>query len=106
MVMARMYWNRMRLEVDGHAGGGTAGNDLICAGASMLVSALGAALEQAEKRGRCEAECEDGDGHAMVWAYPGMGCSNEIRAYFKMCIAGFRMLAERYPGNVKMEEVN
>ena len=106
MTKAVMYWNRMRLEVDGHAGGGEKGKDLICAAESMLISALIGALGEAEQRGRCETDYEDGDGKAMVWAYPSMGCSNEIRAYFKMCIAGFRMLAERYPGNVKMEEVN
>lgn len=105
MVVAKMYWNRMRMEVDGHAGGGVKGQDLICAGVSMITTALIGALDEAEKRGRCETDYEDGDGHAEVWAYPSMGCSNEIRAYFKMCIKGLKMLAERYPGNVKVEEV-
>lgn len=106
MTKAVMYWNRMRLEVDGHAGGGEKGQDLICAGVSMITSALIRALQEAEKRGRCDMDYEDGEGHGMVWADPVMGCSNEIRAYFKMCIVGFRMLAEKYPGNVKIEEVH
>ena len=106
MTKAVMYWSRMRLEVDGHAGGGEKGKDLICAGVSAIISALCEALRLAENRGRCESECEDEDGHAEVWAFPSMGYSNEIRAYFKMCIAGLRLIARTYPGNVKVEEVN
>jgi len=100
-----MYWSRMRMEVDGHAGGGEKGKDIICAGVSALVGALVGALQDAEKRGRCDMDYESKDGHAVVWADPSMGCSNEVRAYFRMCIKGMRMIAEEYPGNVKMEEV-
>lgn len=106
MTKAVMYWSRMRMEIEGHAGGGTIGNDIICAGESMLISALIGALQEAEERGRCEMDYEDGDGHAMVWAFPHMGNSNEIRAYFRMTVKGFRMLQEQYPANVKIEEVH
>ena len=106
MTKATMYWNRMRLEVSGHAGGGTKGNDLICAGISALISALIGSLQEAEQRGRCDMDYDEKDGEARVWADPIMGCSNEIRAYFKMCMKGLRMMEQQYPENVKAEEVH
>ena len=104
MTKATMNWNRMRMEIDGHAGGGTKGNDIICAGESMLICALIGALEEAQTRGRCEMDYEDRDGYAMVWADPSIGCSNEIRAYFRMAVKGMRMLQEQYPEHVSIKE--
>ena len=106
MTKAKMDWNRMRMEIEGHAGGGTKGNDIICAGESMLICALIGALEEAQTRGRCEMDYEDRDGYAMIWADPSIGCSNEIRAYFRMTMKGLRMLQEQYPEHVKAEEVH
>lgn len=105
MTKAVMYWNRMRLEVTGHAGFAAKGQDIVCAGASMLVCALGKTLEEAEQRGRCECKIRDSDGSALIWAIPTMGSMNEIKAYFRMCVTGFRMLQEQYPGNVLIKEV-
>jgi uncharacterized protein YsxB (DUF464 family) len=47
---------------------------------------------------------EDRDGYAMIWADPSIGCSNEIRAYFRMAAKGMRMLQEQYPENVSIKE--
>ena len=44
MIKAVMYWNRLRLEVDGHAGYDEKGKDIVCAGVSMMVNALAVGL--------------------------------------------------------------
>ena len=105
MIRATMYWARLRLEVDGHADYAEKGKDIVCAGASMLTGALAGALEEAEDRGRCEYKAKNSDGKALIWAEPAMGSVQEIKAYFRMAVKGYRMLEEQYPGNVTIREV-
>ena len=105
MIIARMSWPRLRLEVKGHAQYGTAGNDIVCAGASTLVYALAEALRVAEERGRTEADIEDKDGKIVIWAEPSIYNLGEIKAYFKMFVNGMKMLQEEYPQHVKMREI-
>ena len=105
MIRAVMYWNRLRLEVDGHAEYDEKGKDIVCAGASMLTGALAAALEEAEERGRCECKAKIDEGKALIWAEAAMGSRQEIKAYFKMAVAGYKLLQEKYAGNVTIREV-
>jgi len=105
MTRAVMYWDRMRLEVKGHAGGGEKGKDIVCAAISMLAEALVGVLDEAEKRGRTSYGCKEGDGMIIVWADPGLGNLNEIKAYFRMCATGLKMLKQEYPKNVDFSEV-
>ena len=105
MIRATMYWGRLRLEVEGHAEYAEKGKDIVCAGASMLTGALGAALEEAEARGRCECKVRYSEGKALIWAVAAMGSRQEIKAYFKMTVTGFKLLEEEYAGNVTIREV-
>jgi uncharacterized protein YsxB (DUF464 family) len=105
MIIARMSWARLRLEVKGHAQYGTAGNDIVCAGASTLVYALAEALRVAEERGRTEADIEDKDGKIVIWAEPSIYNLGEIKAYFRMCVRGLQMLKNQYPRNIDIKEV-
>ena len=105
MITARMNWNELRMDVSGHAGYAEPGQDIVCAGASMLVQAMAGALEDAEKRGRTRAEVREKDGTVTIWADPNADCISEIKAYFKMCVRGMRMMAEEYPKNVEIKEV-
>ena len=105
MIRATMYWNRLRLEVDGHAGYDEKGKDIVCAGVSMMVNALAGVLEDAEMRGRTAASCESADGKAVIWADPNLGNLSEIKAYFRMCVKGLQMTAEAYRGYIEIKEV-
>lgn len=105
MTTATIYWDRLRVEVKGHAGFAEKGQDIVCAGASTLTGALAGALEEAEARGRCECKHREKDGEALIWANPAMGSVMEIKGYFKMFAVGFRMLQEAYPGHVVIKEV-
>ena len=106
MIKATMYWERMRLEVKGHAGFAEKGTDIVCAGASMLVQALVGSLDVAEQRGRCEYKAKNTeDGEAIIWAFARPGTQAEIKAYFRMCVTGLRMLQREYPTHVSVKDV-
>ena len=108
MTKAIMYWNRMRMEVQGHANADEKGKDIVCAGVSMITGALIGMLEEAEARGRTMAEWKWDENKALlvIWADPNMGSLAEIKAYFRMCIKGLRMLHDEYPRYVDVKEVN
>ena len=72
-----------RLSVEGHAGAGPRGQDIICAGVSALVIAL----ERA-------APGIVGDGFALF-------AGGEEAAY-RVIAGGLSALAERYPEHIKM----
>ena len=105
MTKATMIWDRLRLDVEGHAGYAEEGKDIVCAGVSILTYALARALEEAEQRGRCEYKAKIEGDRALIWANPRMGYLSEIKAYFRIAVAGLRMLQEEYPGYVVIKEV-
>lgn len=105
MIRARMYWARLRMEIAGHAGYDEKGKDIVCAGVSALTYALAAVLEEAQRRGRTTAVIQESDGAVVIWADPEMGSLNEIKAYFRMCAKGIKLMQEQYPQHVEMKEV-
>ena len=72
------------LYVDGHAGFDELGKDIVCSAVSILVYT-------AAHYGWMESE----PGHAVVRTTP------EAKEF---AMTGFRMLAEHYPDNVRLEE--
>ena len=105
MIRGAMYWQRMRLEIKGHANFDEKGKDIVCAGASMITGALIGVLEDAKARGRTQFEWKQDGADLQIWADPNMGSMNEIKSYFRMAVKGLRMLAEEYPKYVEMKEV-
>ena len=106
MIHAKMDWRRLELMMWGHAGYAEEGKDIVCAGASMLFDALAGSLKEAEDRGRTTATLhERGENTVIITADPSMNNVSEIKAYFRMAATGLRQLAEQYPENVEMKEV-
>ena len=105
MTKATMIWPRLRMEVSGHAGAGTEGNDIVCAGVSILVYTLARMLQEQEQRGRLTFTFEEKPGSAVITADPRMDCLNETKAYFRMAVTGLKMLKEEYRDNVDIKEV-
>ena len=106
MTKATMYWNRLRMEVKGHAGYDEKGKDIVCAGISMLTGALAGVLEEAKERGRPGFGFREKDGELTIWAEPGIGSLGEIKSYFRMAVKGLRMIQEEYPKHVEVKEVH
>ena len=92
-----------RLEAAGHAGFAPAGQDIVCAGASTLMQAL-VYLLAGEENARADAwEEPDGPRLAVQADAP---CAAWVQGAFELAKAGFTLLAERYPDNIRFADVS
>lgn len=85
--------DRHKLSVQGHAGHGPPGGDIVCAGVSALSYALLGYLLQAE----CpvvEAKADSGD--LLLICEDG----EMVRGAFDMALMGYLQIAKKYPRNV------
>ena len=92
-VKARRRKTGWKIAVEGHAGAGEKGHDLICAAASMLVQGLAYHLRKQKDTG---LYTEMKDGKAEVF------CSPEADAAVAVILDAFELLEKNYPGNVKV----
>ena len=92
-----------RLEASGHAGYAPAGQDIVCAGASTLMQTLCALLagEEGTKSGVWDEP--DGPRLAVTAAAPQKPW---VEGAFEFAKAGFALLAERYPDNVRFADLS
>ena len=93
----------LRLEAAGHAGYAPAGQDIVCAGASTLMQAL-VYLLAGEENARSDAWDEpDGPRLAVAVQAP---VAPWVQGAFELAKAGFTLLAERYPDNLRFADVS
>lgn len=92
MIKVTLYFDA--LEMDGHAGAAPCGQDIVCAGASMLAYALASRLDDMGLLTRRELE----PGRVRI-GWEDMRGAREASAVVE---AGFRLLAEAYPENVRL----
>ena len=93
----------LRLEAAGHAGYAPAGQDIVCAGASTLMQAL-VYLLAGEERARSDAWDEpEGPRLAVAVQAP---VAQWVQGAFELAKAGFTLLAERYPDNLRFADVS
>ncbi len=90
-----------RLEVFGHAGYAPRGQDIVCAGASMLMETLVYVLADCD-----EAECcayNEPTGHRVSVKLTGSIFPTDLTA-MEFAKTGLALLAERYPENIHYED--
>ena len=107
MTQARMDWKHMVLEVSGHANYAPKGQDIVCAAVSILTQALANALADVDvKYGMARMEMQaPAEGQMKISARVCWANLSMIRSYFEVAVTGLRMLAEKYPEYIKLEEV-
>ena len=93
-VRAARAGAQWRLEVEGHAGYGGQGPDIVCAAVSVLCCALGAAL-----RGEGPVAVERGPGYYRLKAHP---ATERAWGMIDTAMTGFALLAGQYPGHVTL----
>lgn len=109
MITAKFYCPRdgsVHMRMEGHAGAGVKGEDLVCAGASMLACTLGAAVERMYEQSmlrRCP-RVELAEGCAEIIAVPKPRLFQEVLMVFWTIQSGIAALAGSFPGNVTLEE--
>ncbi len=95
------YGPAMRLEAAGHAGYAPAGKDIVCAGVSTLMQALVSLLAGEENAHSDAFDEPDGPRLTVTAARP---CTAWVEGAFELAKAGFALLAERYPDNVRFAD--
>lgn len=93
----------LRLEAAGHAGYAPAGQDIVCAGASTLMQAL-VSLLAGEKNACADVWDEPGGPRLAVSVAPPQ--AEWVQGAFELAKAGFALLAERYPENLRFADVS
>ena len=92
-----------RLEASGHAGYAPAGQDIVCAGASTLMQTICALLAGEEGTRSGVWDEPDGPRLAVTAAAPQKPW---VEGAFEFAKAGFALLAERYPDNVRFADLS
>ena len=105
MTRIRYDEERLRLEMEGHAGAAPAGEDLVCAAASMLWLTLRENLSGERAVRELQPVFIEGDGRRCAECYPADEESEGwARAIFRVIGTGLRLLAESFPQYVSFEE--
>lgn len=110
MIKARLFYNEIdegvHLLLEGHAGGGPKGKDLVCAAVSALTYTLGEAVERMNQHGMllCEPKVETAHGMAEIVAVPRKEFMQEVLLTYWVIEAGLHALGRNYPQSVRIEE--
>ena len=94
----------MRLTVQGHAGSGEVGHDLVCASASILVYTLASFAKnthKARQNKKLVIKLNEGDAEVSFKARPRY--KTAITLVCDAICGGFQLLAYNYPENISYE---
>ena len=113
--MIQAYYNELdgpegvtrRLSVKGHANYAPAGQDIVCAGASILMQAR-VWMVAGEVGADCAAAEGPGGPRIPVTAGPGKGreADQRLAGSFELAKTGLALLAERYPDNLRFADTS
>lgn len=91
------FWGLCRLAVDGHAGAGPKGRDLVCAAVSALVEALAAWVRENPEGTVRESRVMLEEGYALIEAAAWKNKLPALTERFGLVEYGLKKLAEQYP---------
>ena len=109
MLVARFEMDEEKrsacLRLQGHAQAGKAGQDIICAGASMMAYELAQCLKVMRERGllRYEPVCKMREGNTLISCKAKESGWAETLVHFLHTQTGFYLLAHHYPSFVAVE---
>lgn len=95
----------LTLEMDGHAGSAPAGQDLVCAAASILCYTLAARAGTlyAEGKLRSKPIVDLDSGHAAIAMRPRGPAQREAHAAWETIAVGLRLLQREYPDCIRVD---
>lgn len=101
--MIRTVYDRvgLRLRIQGHAGAGEYGQDIVCAGASILMLTLEERM--GELAGENRVSIRKGPGLAEISCCPARAQELRCRDLFETIFLGYQLLENMYPENVCCE---
>ena len=104
--MIRVTYHRLynRVTVEGHAGAGPEGHDLVCAAVSALALTLAgnvSYMESQEAVRNVITKLEEGA--AEIQCTPYRRYKDSVEQVFRSICVGFELLATKYPKNISYE---
>lgn len=103
--MIKVVYNRTipSVTMEGHAGSGEKGHDLVCASASILAYTLASLIDMMDDEQIHGKTVELNDGDATISCEPTEDYIPLVRVRFDTICAGFDILAQSYPENISFE---
>jgi uncharacterized protein YsxB (DUF464 family) len=95
----------MELTINGHAGHGKKGKDIVCSAISTLFYTLGESLWQSASMLWKEPIIKEEEGDGYLVCHPKEEYEGNIALIYRTVLIGMEMVAEQYPKNVKFEVV-
>ena len=101
MIEVKFNPKTMELSINGHAGHGKKGKDIVCSAVSTLFYTLGEALWQSAAMLHEEPLIKEEDGEGYIVCRPKEEYEGNIARTYWTVLVGLQMIAEQYPKNVK-----
>ena len=90
----------MEIEINGHAGHGKKGKDIVCSAISTLFYTLGEALYESAEMLKEAPIFKDEEGDGYLCCYPKEEYEGNIARTYWTILVGMQMVAQQYPKNV------
>ena len=101
MIHVTYYRSYNRVTVEGHAGAGPEGHDLVCAGVSALALTLAGNVSYMEAQEAVRnVILKLDEGNAEIQCSPYRRYKDSVEQVFRSICVGFELLATKYPDNI------
>ena len=92
--------NTYELEINGHAGHGKKGKDIVCSAVSCLFYTLGENLYENVHLLEEAPLMDDDDGRGYISSIPKEGCYEKVALIYSVIANGMKIVADNYPKHV------
>ena len=104
MIHVTYYRQYNRVTVEGHAGAGPEGHDLVCASASTLALTLAGNVKYMEAQDAVHGVIiKLEEGMAEIQCTPYRRYKDSVEQIFRSICVGFELLATKYPENISYD---
>lgn len=104
MINVTYYRQYNRATVEGHAGSGPEGHDLVCAAVSALTQTLAANVSNMEAQEAVyDTIIKLEEGNAEIQCTPYRRYKDSVAQIYRAICAGFELLSTKHPNNIFFE---
>lgn len=104
MIYVAYHRKYNRVTVDGHAGSGPEGHDLVCSAVSALALTLAGNVAYMEAQGAVrDVITKLDEGSAVIQCSPHRRYKDSVAQIYRAICVGFELLATKYPENISYE---
>ena len=104
MIQVTYYRQYNRVTVEGHAGSGPEGHDLVCSAVSALALTLAGNVSHMESQEAVHGVTINlKEGNAEIQCTPYRRYKDSVAQIYRAICVGFELLATKYPENISYE---